>query len=40
MPRIFRAIGDEFKSTIGQKDTAQVNRYEGINENGAIVLTD
>ena len=29
MPRIFRSIGDEFKSRLSQKDTAFVNSFEG-----------
>ena len=37
MPGIFRAISDEFKSRLGLKDTAPVNRYEGFNEAGAVV---
>jgi hypothetical protein len=40
MPGIFRAIGDEFKSRLGQKDTAPLNPYEGFNEAGAVVLRD
>jgi HK97 family phage portal protein len=40
MPAIFRAIGDQFKSRLGQKETAPVNRYEGFNEAGAVVLRD
>jgi hypothetical protein len=40
MPDFLRAIGDEFKSRLGQKDTAPVNRYEGFQGNGADVLRD
>ena len=40
MPHIFRAIGDEFKSRLGQKDTAPTNRLEGFQSDGAIVLRD
>jgi hypothetical protein len=40
MPKFIRAIGDEFKNRLGQKDTASVNRYEGFQDNGAIVLRD
>jgi len=40
MPRILRAIGDEFKSRVRQKDTASVNRFEGFQGDGAIVLRD
>jgi len=40
MPRIFRAIGDEFKSRLSLKDTAPVNSYEGFTGSGAIVLRD
>ena len=35
-----RALGDEFKSQLSQKDTAPVNAYEGFQSNGAIVLRD
>jgi hypothetical protein len=29
MPRIFRAIGDEFNHRFSRKDTIPVNQYEG-----------
>jgi phage portal protein BeeE len=35
-----RAIGDEFKSRLTQKDTAPVNSFEGFQSNGAVVLRD
>src|SRR5271156_6779189 len=35
-----RAIGDEFKSRLSQKDTAPVNTLEGFQSTGAIVLRD
>jgi hypothetical protein len=35
-----RAIGDEFKNRLRQKDTASVNTFEGFQGNGAIVLRD
>lgn len=35
-----RAIGDELKSRLSQKDTAPVNSYEGFQANGAVVLRD
>ena len=40
MPRIFRAIGDEFKSRLGRKDTTPVNRYEGFTGDGRVVPRD
>jgi HK97 family phage portal protein len=40
MPNFIRAIGDEFKSRLSQKDTASVNSYEGFQGNGAVVLRD
>jgi|SRR5271165_4469590 len=40
MPRIFRAIGEEFKSRLGQKDTAPVNSFEGFASRGEVVLRD
>src|ERR1700683_4651716 len=35
-----RAIGDELKSRLRQKDTASVNTFEGFQSNGAIVVRD
>jgi hypothetical protein len=40
MPHFFRAISDEFNHRFSQKETAQVNRYEGFQSNGAFVLSD
>jgi HK97 family phage portal protein len=40
MPNFIRAIGDEFKSRLSQKDTAPVNAYQGFQSNGAIVVRD
>jgi hypothetical protein len=40
MPRILRAIGEKIRSRLNQKDTAPVNRYEGFQSNGAVVLPD
>jgi HK97 family phage portal protein len=40
MPHFLHALGDEFKSRLGQKDTAPVNTYEGFQSNGAVVLRD
>jgi hypothetical protein len=36
MPRLLRAIADR----IDQKDTQSVNRYDGFQSNGAVVLRD
>jgi hypothetical protein len=40
MPRILSAIGDEFNSRLGRKNTASVNRYEGFQANGSVILQD
>jgi HK97 family phage portal protein len=40
MPRIFRAIGDEFNDRFSRKDTASVNTFEGFQSNGAVVVRD
>ncbi len=40
MPRIFRAIGDEFKSRLTQKNATSGNEYLGFQPNGAVVLRD
>jgi hypothetical protein len=40
MPAIFRAVGDEIKSRVSQKDTQPVNRFEGFQSNGAVILRD
>jgi hypothetical protein len=36
----FREIGDEFSSRFSQKETAPVNRFEGYQSNGAVVIRD
>jgi hypothetical protein len=38
MPQFLRAIDDEFKSWLSEKDTATVNRFEAFQSNGAVVL--
>jgi hypothetical protein len=38
MPRIFRAVSGFFGAD--QKDTLPLNRYQGFNEKGAVVLRD
>jgi len=35
-----RAIGDELRSRVSQKDTQSVNHYEGFQANGAVVVRD
>jgi hypothetical protein len=40
MPRIFRAIGDEFKRRFSQKDTQPVNTYEGFDAAGRVRVRD
>jgi hypothetical protein len=40
MPRILRALGDEFQSRFNRKKTAPVNQYEGFTERGEVVLRD
>ena len=40
MPRIFRAIGDEFNHRFSRKDTAPVNSFEGFTSSGAVMLRD
>ena len=40
MPGFFRAIGDELRNRVSQKDTGSVNRFEGFQSNGAVVVRD
>ena len=40
MPRIFRAIGDEFNHRFSVKNTAPVNTFEGFNSRGEIIVRD
>jgi HK97 family phage portal protein len=40
MPRFFRAIGDELNHRFSRKDTGSVNRFEGFQSNGAVVVRD
>jgi HK97 family phage portal protein len=40
MPRIFRAIGDEFNDRFSRKDTAPVNTFEGFTSAGAVIVRD
>ena len=40
MPRIFRAIGNEFNERFSRKDTLPVNTYEGSTSSGAVVVRD
>jgi hypothetical protein len=40
MPRIFRAICDEFNHRFSRKDTAPVNSFEGFNSACAVMLRD
>jgi hypothetical protein len=40
MPRIFRAIGDEFNSGFNRKDVASGNGFVSFKSNGAVVLRD
>jgi phage portal protein BeeE len=40
MPRILRAIGDEFNHRFSQKDADRVNRFEGFNSRGEVIVVD
>jgi Phage portal protein len=40
MPRIFRALGDEFNDRFSRKDTGSVNEFVGFHGNGAVVVRD
>ena len=40
MPRIFRAIGDEFNHRFNYKSAASGNEFVGFQANGAVVLRD
>jgi len=40
MPRIFRAIGDEFNHRFSRKDNASANEFVGFQGNGAVVVRD
>jgi hypothetical protein len=40
MPRIFRAIGDEFNHRFSQKDAGSVNELVGFTGRGEVVLRD
>jgi hypothetical protein len=40
MPRIFRAIGDEFNHRFSRKDADSVNEFVGFQPNGAVVIRD
>jgi HK97 family phage portal protein len=40
MPRILRAIGDEFNHRFSRKDAASANEFVGFQSNGAVVLRD
>ncbi len=40
MPDLFKAIGNEFSSRFSRKDVERVNRHEGFNAAGKIILAD
>jgi hypothetical protein len=40
MPRIFRAIGDEFNYRFNNKSGASCNEFVGFQGNGAVVVRD
>jgi hypothetical protein len=40
MPRIVRAIGDEFNHRFDRKDNASANEFVGFQPNGAVVVRD
>ena len=40
MPRLLRAIGDEFNQRFSRKDTVPVNKLVGLHADGAVVLRD
>jgi hypothetical protein len=40
MPRIFRAIGDEFNHRFSVKNTTPANEFVGFQGNGAVVVRD
>lgn len=40
MPRILRAIGDEFNQRFIRKNAASANEFVGFQSNGAVVVRD